>query len=153
MSVSATIRARPLAFLFGLAAVSIAALFLLVPPIPQPQSYHSFADQRTLLGIPNFWNVVSNLPFVLVGALGLARVRVNLSASIFFIGVLLTGFGSSFYHWNPNDIGLFWDRLPMSVAFMSALAYVIGERLDERAGRLLLWPLVGLGIASLLIWL
>jgi hypothetical protein len=58
------------AALLGLMAASLAILPLL-PPIPQDPSYHQFADQRTLLGIPNFWNVVSNLPFVLVGAIGL----------------------------------------------------------------------------------
>ena len=150
---TAAIRARPLTFLFGLAALSLLALFLLVPKIPQPQTYHRFADERTLLGIPNFWNVVSNLPFILVGAMGLARVRGNLSASTFFLGVLLTGFGSSYYHWRPDDLGLFWDRLPMSLAFMAALAYVVEERIDERIGRMLLWPLILLGIVSLLIWL
>src|SRR6516225_2480418 len=35
------------------------------------QTYHQFADQRELFGIPNFWNVISNLPFVAVGAVGL----------------------------------------------------------------------------------
>ena len=124
-----------------------------MPPIPQPQTYHGFADQHAMLGVPNFWNVVSNLPFILVGAMGLLRVRGNWSASTFFLGVFLTGFGSSYYHWRPDDIGLFWDRLPMSVAFMAALAYVIEERIDERIGQLLLWPLILLGIVSLLIWL
>ena len=65
MGLSGAIRSHPLMFLFGLAAVSLLALFILVPPIPQPQDYHRFADQKTLLGIPNFWNVVSNLPFIL----------------------------------------------------------------------------------------
>jgi hypothetical protein len=149
-----TLRARPLGFLFGLAAVSLAAL-LLVPPIPQSQIYHGFADQQTLVGIPNFWNVVSNLPFLLVGTLGLMNPNVGreLSATVFFIGVFLTGFSSSYYHWQPNDWGLFWDRMPMSVAFMAILANVIEERISERVGRLLLWPLVALGIVSLLIWL
>jgi hypothetical protein len=64
-----TIRARPLTFLFGLAAISLLGLFLFVPPIPQPQTYHRFADEHTMLGIPNFWNVVSNVPFILVGAM------------------------------------------------------------------------------------
>src|SRR5262249_29709631 len=93
MSLAGTIRARPLGSLFGLAAVSLAALFLLVPPIPQSQIYHDFSDQRTLLGIPNFWNVVSNLPFVLVGVLGLMNpnVRRQVSATVFFLGVFLTG--------------------------------------------------------------
>lgn len=156
MSIPAAIRARPLTVLFGFAAVSLAGL-LLVPPIPQAQIYHAFADQRTLCGVPNFWNVVSNLPFILVGALGLIQVardvRRSLSAGIFFLGVLLTGFGSSYYHWAPNDWGLFWDRLPMTLAFMAISANVIEERVDERLGKLLLWPLVALGVASLLVWL
>src|SRR5262245_5692177 len=120
MTLAASIRAHSFVFLFGLAAVSLAGL-LLIPPIPQPQHYHQFADQRAFFGIPNFLNVVSNLPFILVGALGLARVRGDLSAQVFFLGVFLTGFGSSYYHWNPNDFGLFWDRLPMAIAFMAIL--------------------------------
>src|SRR5258708_22880050 len=96
MSFAGRIRARPLGFLFGLAAVSLVGL-LLMPPIPQSQIYHGFADQRTLTGIPNFWNVVSNLPFVLVGTLGLINVRRDLSASLFFLGVFLTRFTPSPY--------------------------------------------------------
>ena len=105
------------------------------------------------MGVPNFWNVVSNLPFIVVGALGLMQVRESLSARIFFLGVFLTGFGSSYYHWSPDDWGLFWDRLPMTFAFMAIFANVIGERIDARAGKLLLWPLVALGVISLLVWL
>src|SRR5882757_9254155 len=84
MSFAGTIRARPLVFLFGLAAVSLLGL-LLVPPVPQSQIYHGFADHQTIYGIPNFWNVASNLPFMLVGALGLLNVNVRheLSASLF----------------------------------------------------------------------
>src|SRR5258708_23386311 len=58
---------------FGLLAASLGGLVLL-PPIPQDQSYHQFADQRTIFGIPNFWNVVSNLPFLVAGAAGGSRV-------------------------------------------------------------------------------
>ena len=46
-------------------------LLLVVPPFAQPLWYHDFADQRCLLCIPHMLNVVSNLPFVLVGAWGL----------------------------------------------------------------------------------
>ena len=152
MRLIGAIRHHPLVFLFALATVSLIGL-LLVPPIPQPQSYHQFADQRVLLGLPNFWNVVSNVLFVLVGALGLLRVRRDLSAGVFFLGVFLTGFSSSYYHWAPDDAGLFWDRLPMSIAFMAILANVVEERIDPRVGRALLWPLVALGVASLLVWL
>ena len=60
----------PVLVFFGLMVTSLGGL-LLVPPILQDQSYHQFADQRTILGVPNFWNVVSNLPFLAVGAVGL----------------------------------------------------------------------------------
>src|SRR4051812_16521232 len=152
MGLNGAIRSHPLAFLFGLAAISLLGL-LFVPLIPQPQDYHQFADRQTLLGIPNFWNVVSNLPFIAVGAMGLQYFRRDMSAGLFFLGVFLTGFSSSYYHWNPNDTGLFWDRLPMSIAFMAILSNAVEERIDVRVGRALLWPLVLLGIVSLLVWL
>lgn len=151
MTAIGTIRAHSLLFLFGLMAVSLLGL-LLVPPIAQPQAFHRFADQGTIVGIPNFWNVATNLAFILVGAVGLVRVRAGASAFVFFLGVFLTGFSSSYYHWSPDDAGLFWDRLPMTFAFMAMLANQIGERIDARAGALMLWPLVALGIVSLLVW-
>src|SRR5262245_56400883 len=89
--------------------VALAAL-LLVPPIPQDQSYQQFADTRALLGIPNFWNVVSNLPFIAVGAVGLWQFHRDPAAAVMFAGFVLTGLGSCYYHWNPNDGALFWDR-------------------------------------------
>jgi hypothetical protein len=60
-----------LPILIGLAAVGALLLFI-VPPIAQPQWYHDFADQRLLLGIPNFWNVICNLPFLIVGGRGVS---------------------------------------------------------------------------------
>jgi len=141
----------PVAVMGTLALASLSAL-LLLPPISQDQSYHQFADQRTILGIPNFWNVVSNFPFIAVGAAGLRRFRENPATAVLFTGILLTGFGSSYYHWNPNDGTLFWDRLPMTLCFMAILAVVIEERVDARAGAALLWPLIAIGVFSLLLW-
>jgi len=135
----------------ALMAVSLAVL-LLVPPIPQDQSYHQFADQRTIFGIPNFWNVVSNLPFLAVGAAGLWRYRDTAATAVFFLGVFLTGIGSSYYHWNPNDGTLFWDRLPMTLCFAAILALVVEERVSLRAGAILLWPALAIGVFSLLLW-
>ena len=136
----------------GVLVVGSLAGLLLLPPIPQDQSYHQFADQRTLLGMPNFWNVVSNLPFIAVGAAGLRRFRHDPITIVVFLGILLTGFGSSYYHWNPNDDTLFWDRLPMTLCFMAILAATIEERVNARAGAVLLWPLLALGVFSLLLW-
>ena len=138
--------------LLGLMAASLAGL-LLLPPIPQDQSYHQFADQRTVFGIPNFWNVVSNLPFIAVGAAGLLRFHAKPATIVLFLGIFLTGFGSSYYHWNPNDSTLFWDRLPMTLGFMAILALVIEERLNAKAGSVLLWPLIAIGVFSLLLWM
>jgi len=143
-------RGRVLA-LIGLTVASLAGLMLL-PPIPQDQGYHQFADQRTLLGIPNFWNVVSNLPFIAVGAAGLRQFHRQPATFVLFLGIFLTGFGSSYYHWSPSDGTLFWDRLPMTLCFMAILAVVIGERVDTRAGAVLLSPLLAVGLFSLLLW-
>lgn len=143
---------HPLAMLAGLAAVSLAGLAL-VPKIPQDQAYHLFADQRSLVGIPNFWNVVSNIPFVAVGALGLARFRDNTATIVLFFGFFLTGIGSAYYHWAPSNNTLFWDRLPMTISFAAIFSLIAQERVGRTVGSILLWPMLAIGIASLLIWL
>ena len=57
---------------------AISAVFLLaallVPAMPQPLSYHAFADCRSFFGVANFFNVVSNVPFLIGGALGLRLI-------------------------------------------------------------------------------
>lgn len=151
MAISDTIRNRPVPLIYGLMIVTLLAL-LPLPPLLQDQDYHQFADQRTLFGIPNFWNVVSNLPFIAAGAAGLLRLRRDSITFVLFFGIFLTGFGSSYYHWNPTDQTLFWDRLPMTLSFAAVLAAVVEERVDERAGRILLRPLLAIGIFSLLLW-
>jgi hypothetical protein len=138
------------------AAAVIAAAW--VPPVPQDAAYHAFADQRRLLGIPNFWNVVSNLPFLLVGGWGLwqlaqrPRDARRPAAVVFCIGVMLVAAGSAWYHLAPTTPALAWDRLPMTVAFMALFAMVVEDRVSARVGRALLWPLVALGVASVLYW-
>ncbi len=136
--------------LLGFALISLAAL-LLVLPMAQDQSYHHFADGRELLGIANFWNVVSNLPFLLIGAAGL-RLRGPLSTRILFLGIFLVAFGSAYYHLQPGDDRLIWDRLPITIAFMAIFANAIEERLSRRAGTILLWALLALGVVSLAVW-
>ena len=110
----------PILVFSSLTAASLAGL-LLLPALPQDQSYHLFADCRTVAGIPNFWNVVSNIPFIAIGAAGLWRFRDGPATIILFLGFFLTGIGSSYYHWHPNDATLFWDRLPMTLSFAAIL--------------------------------
>jgi hypothetical protein len=144
-------RNRAAIVFFGLMAVSLGGL-LMLPPIPQDQSYHQFADQRAIFGVPNFWNVVSNIPFLAVGAVGLRRCRSDPPAVVFFLGVFLTGIGSSYYHWDPNDDTLFWDRLPMGLSFAAIFALAVKERVNTRAGAVLLWPSLAISLFSLLLW-
>jgi hypothetical protein len=151
MAVGKIVRDRPVPFLYGVMIVTLLAL-LPLPPLLQNQEYHQFADQRELFGIPNFWNVVSNLPFIAVGAIGLARFWRNATTLVLFGGIFLTGFGSSWYHLDPNDQTLFWDRLPMTLCFAAILSAVVEERVDARAGVVLLRPLLAIGIFSLLLW-
>jgi hypothetical protein len=151
MAISNIVQDRPVPFLYGLMIITLVAL-LPLPPLLQDQNYHQFADQRELFGVPNFWNVVSNLPFIAVGAIGLAQIRRNATTFVLFAGIFLTGFGSSYYHLNPNDDTLFWDRLPMTLCFAAILAAVVEERVDAKAGAMLLRPLLAIGIFSLLLW-
>ena len=64
----------------------------------------------------------------------------------------LTGIGSSYYHWNPHDGTLFWDRLPMTFSFAALLALIVGERVSGPVGAVLLWPALAVGVFSLLLW-
>jgi len=135
---------------------------LLWPAVPQPLSYHAFVDRRALLDIPNFFDVVSNIGFVVPGAIGifvvLRRATVfehpleRLPYLVFFLGMLLTAAGSAYYHLDPDNERLFWDRLPMTIAFMSLLAVLIAERSDVRMSLVLLAPLLLMGAASVVYW-
>jgi len=127
-------------------------------PIPQDLAYHDFADQRTFLGVPNILDVISNLPFLLVGILGLRYcIRADLGAGrlawiVLFAGVSLVSVGSAYYHWAPSNGTLVWDRLPMTVGFMGLLAALLGEYVNHRLPRWVLTPAVLAGIASVLYW-
>lgn len=148
---ASTNRDRRIAVLVGLIAASLAGL-LLLPPLAQDQAYHQFADQRAFLGLPYFWNVISNFPFVVIGAMGLQRFHRTPATLALFLGIFLTGFGSSYYHLDPKDRTLFWDRLPMTIAFMAILAITIEERVDATIGAIMLWPLLATGLSSLVLW-
>jgi hypothetical protein len=158
MSLSRTARLAGL----GIAALAALVALWLQGPIAQDPAYHLFADTRTLLGVPNFWNVASNLPVPILGLWGLARVLRGpldpLAAAqrpawiVFFLGATIVGFGSGYYHLHPDNASLVWDRLPMTLAFMGLFAALVGEHLDVRWGRRLLWPLLAAGLASVLWW-
>ena len=129
---------------------------LFVPRIPQDPAYHQFADHRTIFEIPNFWNVVTNIPFVLVGLFGLARlskvVALRSGYLIVCLGIILVGVGSAYYHLAPSTPTLTWDRLPMTIVFMALFSAILEDRVSSRAGKILLWPLIVVGAASVGYW-
>ena len=145
----------------------IGGYLLLTPPLPQPLAYHNFADQRPLLGIPHMLNVVSNLPFLVVGVWGmiwmwrlppLTREARFLEPAeqwaygLYFLGLALTGFGSSYYHANPNNETLVIDRIGLAITFMALFTAIVAERLSWQLSAWLVGPMVALGIGSVLYW-
>jgi hypothetical protein len=136
-------------------------------PVVQNLAYNHFADTRSFLGIPYFLDVISNLPYLVIGLAGLNFLRRNRDPRfkaafadpseawhyrLFFLGVALISFGSAYYHLAPGDNRLVWDRLPMTITFMSWLAATIGERVDRSTGLRLLPGLLGVGVYSIVRW-
>lgn len=142
--VDTTGTSRPAELALLLAVAALAALAALLPATGLPAGYHDFADQRTLLGLPHALDVLSNLPFAVMGAWGLWWLRrVPLDrlgtaqrglAGLFFIGLMATAFCSSSYHLDPHDAGLCIDRVGMSLAFAGLLGLAAADRISARAG-------------------
>jgi hypothetical protein len=141
-----------------LTLLALLAGFMVCGPITQSPAYHDFADRRFLLGVPNLLDVASNLPFLLIGVVGVAlcagRHRPPLVASwaVLFIGAVLVCFGSAYYHWVPSDATLLWDRLPMTLAFMGLIVALAAEHVGEGIERVLLVPALAAGVLSVLWW-
>jgi hypothetical protein len=146
-------RALPLLIVIGAAVAAVWSL----GPLPQDPAYHAFADDRALWGIPGFWNTVSNLPLALAGAAGLAGGVRRGSAEplphrLFFFGVLAAGLGSAWYHLDPDNARLLWDRLGMALAFAGFFSTVVHSLVRPDLGRRLALPLAALGCASVVYW-
>lgn len=142
-----------------LIAVCLAAILAMLfsSPIPQDPAYHLFADRRQWWLIPNSLDVLSNVPFIVTGLLGLRRCWAQPDTPlrglfrVMFAGVFLTAFGSAWYHWAPANGTLVWDRLPMTIAFMGLFTLVLADRIDLR-WRYALLPFLLIGVASVGYW-
>ena len=157
---------RPLWLVTVISLIVISAAWVL-PPTSQSLNYHEFADQRNFMGIPNFNDVVSNLAFLFSGGAGLVlllRIYQRPSQKTFqqrqecipygllFLGVVATTFGSSYYHWIPDNDRLMWDRLPIAICIVALLSATFMDRISVKIGLWLLPPLVLLAIVSVLYW-
>ena len=154
-------------WLLGILAVAMLLVAAIMPPIPQPAEYHQFADRRSYFGIPNFFDVISNIVFLFVGSAGLVflthsrgllarRAFVALPERwpylILFLSVMAAGFSSAYYHWAPDNERLLWDRLPMATGFMALLVALLVERIGPKIGLRLLPFLLLTGVGSVLHW-
>lgn len=147
---------------YGAIAVVFVTVLALKGPIPQDPAYHDFADQRTMLGIPHFWNVVSNVPMFFIGLAALIRFSKWLSnrpdfASkwipiVLAFGVFITSFGSAYYHYAPDNQTLVWDRAPMTLMFMPVFSLLIYDFINPRWGFWAFLISVPLGLFSIACW-
>ncbi len=151
-------------WVFLLLAVGVGTAAFLAPRADLPPSYHHFADQRGFFGIPHFGDVASNVAFLVAGLWGLVFLTGKSSNEKFtdarerwpyflvFLGLVLTAFGSAYYHLAPDNTRLVWDRLPMTIVFMPLVAAVIGERTNFKLGFWLLLVLTAIGMGSVIQW-
>ncbi|VWX60158.1 conserved membrane hypothetical protein [Burkholderiales bacterium 8X] len=172
------LNARERGLLFAFAAFGVLAL---AGPAVSLPAIDRFADDRAWLGLPNAMNVLSNLPFALLGAWGLrwlylmergaeesqqqsaflgAAHRLDLSrnpcavdcAWLFFAGLMFTAAGSALYHYQPDDLRLVADRAGMAVAFAGMIGLAVCDRVSERAGWLAAWLSLVAGLAAVGSW-
>jgi hypothetical protein len=140
-------------------ACGIIMAFLFYGPVPQDNAYHDFIDQRSLLGIPNFWNVITNLPFALVGLFGLRIVSklreksLRLINIVLFAAFVLLLFGSGYYHLQPNNVTLVYDRIPIGIIISCFFAFIVYDRINARAGYFLFIVLSLASVLSVLYWI
>jgi hypothetical protein len=154
-------------WMLGGLSVVIVVIAVMLPPVSQPIDYHQFADQRSFFNIPNFYNVFSNLAFLLSGAAGLLFLSRSYQSSIhrvffskaecwpyliLFLSVVAAAFGSFFYHWAPDNEYLLWDRLPIAIGVTALLAATLVERVSATLGLWSLPFLTALGVLSVLYW-
>ena len=149
---------------FIIALVVLLAVIALMTqgPIAQDPAYHLLADTRNIWNLKNFWNVISNLPYLIIGMLGFYKVtqssglailaELKLAYLLFFAAVAAVSLGSGYYHLAPDNSTLLWDRLPITVVFMSFFSILVSEFISLRVGKALLLPLVVAGILSVVYW-
>lgn len=148
-----------------IAAISVLLVILTIsiPPISQSIEYHDFAGDEPLLGIANFLNVISNLPFLVVGILGILFLKKAKNKNFFnpkekifyycfFGSVSLVCFGSSYYHLDPHNGTLVWDRAPIVMAVASIFSAILYERINKKLGFNLLYPLMLFAAFSAFYW-
>ena len=133
MTATTTLLAPRHTRLLAIIAGTLALALLAHGPIAQWDAYHAFADTRLWLGVPNAENVLSNLPFALIGIWGCRFAR-GLPWRAFCVALIGTAFGSALYHWAPGNAALVADRLPIGRACAALCCGLLSVRVDSRWG-------------------
>jgi len=131
----------------------------------QEQNYHQFADNRVFFGIPNGLDVMSNLAIVFPGIAGIAFVHERQKNKYewadkfeptilycMFFGMVLTFFGSVWFHLEPSNSTLVWDRLGMVIIMACYCSLIIFDRFDSNLAKKVHFPLILIGFSSVFIW-
>ena len=154
-------------WILGILSAGILLAAIIIQPISQPLEYHQFVDQRIYFGIPNFFDVTSNVFLLLAGLAGLIflmrpqellvhRVFVELSERwpyfIIFSCAIIACFSSIYYHLEPDNTRLAWDRIPIAIGITTLLTIMIIERIDISIGLRLLPFLIAIGVGSVIYW-
>jgi hypothetical protein len=154
--VSGPLRTARACSLAGVAAVALATAAY--GPIAPPVGYHDFADRSIVWGVPHAGDVLSNAAFALV-AFGAAAAlwprRHQLGRGwpgyvLFVVSLAATSAGSAYYHLDPNNARLVWDRLPIALACAGLLSAVHAETWHPR--RWLLWAYSAAAVFSVAWW-
>ena len=153
---------NPRIILLLLSSLITGLVIILVPHVSQDPAYHNFADQRYISAIPHFWNVVTNIPFIFLGITGFFKIQKQELPGIlpdlfraylaFFMGLVLTGLGSGYYHLDPSNSTLVGDRMAITISFMSFFVLIFGESISTKTASRLLAPLLLFGLASVVYW-
>ena len=163
-----------------LAALALLSLVgLLGPALPAADfAGLPFADGRAWGGLPNAMDVLTNLPFAVLGVWGLRRLHLLDAAHereqkaqtgqwpplpelpvnaldcawLFFAGLLVTAAGSVFYHLEPDTLRLAADRAGMAVAFAGLIGFAVCERVSQRAGWPVAWFVLAAGLLAVAVF-
>lgn len=142
--------------------VSVLVVFfimLLTPKVSHSPNHHLFADMRNFLGVPNTMNVLTCFPFLLIGVpslviclsgtcFGISLKGEMWSWGLFYAGISLAAFGSAYYHLNPDDDRIIWDKIPVMIATVALISSLVIERVDEKTGVTCLISLIALIFVS-----
>ena len=153
--------------IFGILSVCVVVISIIIPPIPQSIEYHQFIDKRVYFGVPNFFNVFSNIVLLISGLAGLIflltprellihKTFIELSERwpyfILFLSIIMASLASTYYHLAPDNTRLVWDRIPIAIGMMTLLSIVLIERVSKNIGFVLLPFLILSGIGSVMYW-